>query len=66
MPRAAANARGEVPTASTVRDAMWRHAGLLRSRETLDGLVARLREWSAGLARIRGAEARDRGFRHLS
>ena len=66
MARAAANASDEAPTASAVRDAMWRHAGLLRSRETLDGLVARLCEWSAGLARIRGAEARVREFRHLS
>ena len=66
MARPAATASDEAPTASVVRDAMWRHAGLLRSRETLDGLVARLCEWSAGLARIRGAEARDREFRQLS
>ena len=54
------------PTASVVRDLMWRHAGLLRSRETLEDLVARLSSWWGVLARTRPAPASEREFRRLS
>jgi L-aspartate oxidase len=62
-----ASAAGDgVPTAPVVRDMMWRHAGLVRSRQTLEELVVRLCEWSATLAGRRGGQARDREFRRLS
>ena len=57
---------GDPPTASVVRDLMWRHAGLLRSRETLEDLVARLSSWWGVLARTRPGPASEREFRRLS
>jgi L-aspartate oxidase len=56
----------DAPEAHVVRDLMWRHAGLLRSRETLEGLVARLTAWSGVLAHRRLAETSDREHRRLS
>ena len=56
----------DAPSAQLVRDLMWRHAGLLRSRETLDSLVHRLSGWWAYLARTRSAMTSDREFRRLS
>jgi len=53
-------------TANVVRDLMWRHAGLLRSRETLEGLVARLSSWRGLLTQARPESASDREFRRLS
>lgn len=35
-----------LPPAHDVRDLMWRHAGLLRTREGLERAVAQLTEWS--------------------
>ena len=52
--------------ANVVRDLMWRHAGLLRSRETLEGLVARLSSWRGLLTQARPESASDREFRRLS
>ena len=52
--------------ANVVRDVMWRHAGLLRSRETLEGLVARLSSWRGLLTQARPESASDREFRRLS
>ena len=57
---------GDPPAAQAVRDLMWRHAGLLRSRDALHGLVARLSAWWGCLARTRAAAASDREFRRLS
>jgi L-aspartate oxidase len=57
---------GEPPVAQAVRDLMWRHAGLLRSRDALHGLVARLSAWSGCLARTRASAVSDREFRRLS
>jgi L-aspartate oxidase len=54
------------PVAHAVRDLMWRHAGLLRSRETLEGLVARLSSWRGFLTHTRPESAADRDFRRLS
>jgi L-aspartate oxidase len=54
------------PVAHAVRDLMWRHAGLLRSRETLEGLVARLSSWRRFLTHTRPESAADRDFRRLS
>jgi L-aspartate oxidase len=66
MALAATGAGNDEPTAQVVRDVMWRHAGLLRSRQTLEGLVVRLCEWSATLAGRHGGQARNREFRRLS
>jgi L-aspartate oxidase len=54
------------PSVPIVRDLMWRHAGLLRSRDTLDSLVARLTGWWAQLTRKRSATIADRDLRRLS
>jgi L-aspartate oxidase len=45
---------------------MWRHAGLLRSRETLESLVNQLSGWWAHRGRQRPAAASSREFRRLS
>jgi L-aspartate oxidase len=57
---------GEAPTGQLVRDLMWRHAGLLRSRDTLDDLVARLSTWWGCLLHRRTATPLDRETRRLS
>ena len=54
------------PVAHAVRDLMWRHAGLLRSRETLEDPVARLSSWRGFLTHTRPESASDRDFRRLS
>jgi L-aspartate oxidase len=56
----------DAPSVQVVRDLMWRHAGLLRSRETLESLVNRLAGWWADLAHRRSAATSDREFRRLS
>jgi L-aspartate oxidase len=45
---------------------MWRHAGLLRSRETLQGLVDRLSSWRVLLTHTSPESSSDREFRRLS
>jgi len=45
---------------------MWRHAGLLRSRDTLDDLVTRLSSWWAHLSDVRASAPGDRDVRRLS
>ena len=57
---------GEMPAEQTVRDLMWRHAGLLRSRDTLSDLVTQLSLWWARLADARAAAPQDRDLRRLS
>ena len=57
---------GEAPTGQLVRELMWRHAGLLRSRDTLDDLVARLSTWWGCLLHRRTATPSDRETRRLS
>ena len=56
----------DAPSVQMVRDLMWRHAGLLRSRDPLDGLVARLTAWREHLSRMPAAGAMDRERRGLS
>jgi L-aspartate oxidase len=56
----------DAPTAHVVRDLMWRHAGLLRSRAMLEGLVARLSSWSGFLAETQPQPASEHEFRRLS
>jgi L-aspartate oxidase len=57
---------GGEPAAQMVRDLMWRHAGLLRSRDTLSDLVTRLSSWWGYLAGIRASAPADRDLRRLS
>ena len=57
---------GGEPVTQTVRDLMWRHAGLLRSRDTLDDLVTRLSSWWAHLSDVRASAPGDRDVRRLS
>jgi L-aspartate oxidase len=63
---AAATGEGELPSAQTVRDLMWRHAGLLRSRDSLSDLVAQLSSWWGYLAGARASAPADRDLRRLS
>ncbi len=56
----------DAPTAQVVGDLMWRHAGLLRSRETLERLVSQLTGWWAHLARRRSPATSDREYRRVS
>jgi len=57
---------GDTPVAHVVRDLMWRHAGLLRSRDTLESLVARLSSWWGLLAHAQSETGSEREFRRLS
>ena len=57
---------GDAPVAHAVRDLMWRHAGLLRSRDTLESLVARLSSWWGLLAHAQSETGSEREFRRLS
>jgi L-aspartate oxidase len=53
-------------TAQTVRDLMWRHAGLLRSHASLSDLVTQLSSWWRHLADLRASAPADRDVRRLS
>ena len=71
MPRAlrsggSSSISGGEPVTQTVRDLMWRHAGLLRSRDTLSDLVTRLSSWWAHLSDVRASASGDRDVRRLS
>jgi len=57
---------GDAPVAHVVRDLMWRHAGLLRSRDTLESVVARLSSWWGLLAHAQSETGSEREFRRLS
>jgi L-aspartate oxidase len=61
-----AHCADEAPLPQVVRDLMWRHAGLLRSRETLESLVNQLTAWWGHLARRRSAALPEREFRRVS
>ena len=56
----------DAPSAQVVRDLMWRHAGLLRSRETLESVVNHLTGWWVHLGRRGSTTTSDREFRRLS
>jgi L-aspartate oxidase len=71
MPRAlgrggSSSINGGEPVTQTVRDLMWRHAGLLRSRDTLSDLVTRLSSWWAHLRDVRASAPGDRDVRRRS
>jgi L-aspartate oxidase len=55
-----------VPSASNVRDVMWRDAGLVRSRRGLAPLVEQLSVWRAAVSRARTTSAGDRELRRVA
>ena len=55
-----------VPSASDVRDVMWRDAGLVRSRSGLAPLVQRLSSWRAAVSRARTTSTGDRELRRVA
>jgi L-aspartate oxidase len=54
------DATATVPSASDVRDVMWRDAGLVRSRRGLAPLVEQLTGWRAAVSKAREASPGDR------
>jgi L-aspartate oxidase len=61
-----ATAPTTVPSASDVRDLMWRDAGLVRSKDGLMTVVERLSGGYAALARARTAASGDRDLRRVA
>jgi L-aspartate oxidase len=57
---------GQVPSASDVRDVMWRDAGLVRSRPGLAPLVDQLSAWRAAVSRARSTAPGDRELRRVA
>jgi L-aspartate oxidase len=55
-----------VPSASDVRDVMWRDAGLVRSRRGLAPLVEQLSAWRAAVSRARTSSPGDRELRRVA
>ena len=55
-----------VPSASDVRDVMWRDAGLVRSRSGLAPLVDQLAAWRAAVSKARSATPGDRELRRVA
>jgi L-aspartate oxidase len=53
---------GEMPTASAVRDLMWRHCGLLRNAQAMHDAIGRLEAWDAAVRASRQPAAGDREF----
>ncbi len=56
---------GPIPEADEVRDLMWRHAGLLRERRSLERAVARLEAWAGAVAGAPAGRRRDHEFRRV-
>jgi L-aspartate oxidase len=56
---------GEVPDGLAVRDLVWRHAGLVRSRADLESAVAQLSAWRAAMQQRRAERAADRDCHRL-
>jgi L-aspartate oxidase len=62
-------ARGEqrtIPTEHEVRDLMWRHAGLVRTREGMEEAVSTLAAWSSAVLAARCEHIADAEFRRIS
>jgi L-aspartate oxidase len=60
------DAAATVPSASDVRDVMWRDAGLVRSRLGLAPLVDQLSGWRAAVSKARAAAPGDRDLRRVA
>jgi L-aspartate oxidase len=61
-----ADAAATVPSASDVRDVMWRDAGLVRSRLGLAPLVDHLSGWRAAVSKARASAPSDRDLRRVA
>jgi L-aspartate oxidase len=59
-------AAGAIPSASDLRDAMWRDAGLVRSSVGLAPLVDQLSGWRAAIAKARSTAPGDRELRRVA
>ena len=55
-----------IPAEHDVRDLMWRHAGLVRTRDGLEQAASRLAAWSAAVAAARDERMTDAAFRRVS
>jgi L-aspartate oxidase len=55
-----------VPAASEVRDLMWKHVGLVRSRPSLEAAIARLSGWWTAIDRRAAAMHSDLEFRRVT
>ena len=58
--------RGAVPSAYDVRDLMWRHVGVLRSRVSLERAVTQLHEWAGAVATGRRSRGCDQELYRIS
>jgi L-aspartate oxidase len=54
-----------LPEAEQVRELMWRHAGLLRHRKSLEHAVARLEGWAGAVVRAASESHRNHEFRRV-
>ena len=54
------------PSASDVRDLMWRHAGIVRSAASLGPAVATLSAWRSAIVRARDRATGDRELRRVA
>jgi L-aspartate oxidase len=59
-------ASASVPSASDVRDVMWRDAGLVRTRNGLAPLVDQLSAWRSAVSKARSATPGDRELRRVA
>ena len=59
-------AEGPPPSASDVRDLMWRQAGLVRSAESLRPAVAQLSAWRSAIVTSRDRTPGDRELRRVA
>ena len=55
-----------LPRAAEVRDVMWRHVGLVRTRDGLEEAVTRLGEWLSGVGDALSGSSPDRERRTLA
>jgi L-aspartate oxidase len=60
------NDRSDVPGGFEVRDLMWKHVGLVRTRASLEPAVARLAGWWAAVDRRAAALSEDLEFRRVA
>jgi L-aspartate oxidase len=59
-------AQGSAPSASDVRDIMWRQAGLMRSEASLRPAAAQLSAWRSAIVRARDRAPGDRELRRVA
>jgi L-aspartate oxidase len=59
-------AAGRAPAAFAIRDLLWRHAGLMRTRDSLAEAVAQLQTWRAATQALRVSAPGNRERRRLA